>query len=495
MTKYCFWCLLSILRMPLGFLAVVSLRFSSLCPSEAPREPHQTRAQFLQGHSQQRSEGRRAAARRPALTPGSLLSGSSSAILGRRAGLAGAAGRARPTDAELRPGSARPIHGRVPHAAAPHMPSVVAGAGRESVAARLTGQGRARRGGRPASAGRCLSAAAVGGRADSGGGDAARPPCLSLPAAGPSSAPSLAFPPPSPRLAPAPVSAGAPGGEKGPGAASRCPWPPPAAPSPCSPARRGEPSPGGCFRGRRRDKRRPSAPASDGGCCPRRGGLRLGQRQPPTPPRLRAASPARDDFEAPGGLDPLQVGAAPAAGRVPRDGRSGTVARGRAGPVPPANSGPVPRRQVRGRSRGRTARSGRAAHLRRPRSLRGCRVPSVPRSGRGERRDRHGSARRAAAIGSVVAISYRSRRGRCPGAPCVSGSRAGREERYRRPHRPSAPVVAGVGDIARSWAGAAELGAGICAVKPRALFGLTALRLRCESWSLLKLSQKESCAP
>lgn len=230
MTKYRFWCLLSILWMPLGFLAVVSLRFSSLCPSEAPREPHQTRAQFLQGHSQQRSEGRRAAARRPALTPGSPLSGSSSAILGRRAGLAGAAGRARPTDAELRPGSARPIHGRVPHAAAPHMPSVVAGAGRESVAARLTGQGRARRGGRPASAGRCLSAAAVGGRADSGGGDAARPPCLSLPAAGPSSAPSLAFPPPPPASLRRPSQPALRAGRKGrepPPAAPGRPRPPP----------------------------------------------------------------------------------------------------------------------------------------------------------------------------------------------------------------------------------------------------------------------------
>ena len=157
----------------------------------------------------------------------------SSAILGRGAGLAGAAGTARPRGAKPRPGSARPINGRVPHAAAPYMPSVGAGAGRESVAARLTGQGRARRGGRPgsrrpASPGRCLSAAAAGGRADSGSGDAARPPCLclSLPAAGPSSAPSLAPPPFSPP-APAPVSAGAPGGEEGPGAASRCPRPPP----------------------------------------------------------------------------------------------------------------------------------------------------------------------------------------------------------------------------------------------------------------------------
>lgn len=281
----------------------------------------------------------------------------SSAILGRGAGLAGAAGTARPRGAKPRPGSARPINGRVPHAAAPYMPSVGAGAGRESVAARLTGQGRARRGGRPgsrrpASPGRCLSAAAAGGRADSGSGDAARPPCLclSLPAAGPSPAPSLAPPPP----LPPPCSGARLSRRSGRGgrAGSRLPLPP-AAPSPCSPARRGEPSPGGCFRGRRRDKRRPSAPASDGGCCPRRGGLRLGQRRPPTPPRLRAASPARDDFKAPGGLDPLQVGAAPAAGRVPRGSRFGAAARGRAGPVPPPNSGPVPRRQVRGRSRGR----------------------------------------------------------------------------------------------------------------------------------------------
>lgn len=171
----------------------------------------------------------------------------SSAILGRGAGLAGAAGTARPRGAKPRPGSARPINGRVPHAAAPYMPSVGAGAGRESVAARLTGQGRARRGGRPgsrrpASPGRCLSAAAAGGRADSGSGDAARPPCLclSLPAAGPSSAPSLAPLPPLLRRPSQPaLRAGRKGRE-----------PPPAAPGRPLPMQPGPPRgalPGGMF--------------------------------------------------------------------------------------------------------------------------------------------------------------------------------------------------------------------------------------------------------
>lgn len=170
-------------------------------------------------------------------------------------------------------------------------------------ALRLPGQGRSRRGGRPRSP-PCPGAASARRRRQRGaGGQRGRgaaspfpsPSPFSLPAAGPPSAPSFApRPAAAPHAArPAAAAAAAAGGAAAAGS-------PP----------RGEVSAAAAG----------ITGAPDGGCCPRRGGgIRLGQQQPPRPlpsslslslsftPRLRAPPPWRDEFEAPGGLDPLQV--------------------------------------------------------------------------------------------------------------------------------------------------------------------------------------------
>lgn len=96
--------------------------------------------------------------------------------------------------------------------------------------------------------------------------------------------------------------------------------------------------------------------------------------------------------------------------------------RARGPPAPPGAGGrslPLPLGAAESGAGGRAAR-GRGRRFLAERSGRGqwCR--------HGEERDRHGSARRTAAIGSAVAISYGSRRAAAAARepPCVSGRRA-----------------------------------------------------------------------
>lgn len=272
-------------------------------------------------------------------------------------GRAVAVARTRRTEPNLAgPSPARPRR--------PHMPSGRAGAGRESVAARLTGQGRARRGGRLGSARRGpprpgdASARRRRRQRQQGGGRVAAAGTRRCCPAFPCPPPALPPPPPAPppplprsgaRLS-RPLRAGRKGWEPPPAAPGR---PPPHAARPAA----GSPPRGDVSAAAAGITGAPSAPAPDGGCCPRRGGFRLGQQRPRPPPRLRAASPGRDDFKAPGGLDPLQVGRwAERCGRGRRD-------RGR-----PGDGAAAPRR-ARGLAAGARAS---AAGLGRPDPARGA---------------------------------------------------------------------------------------------------------------------------
>lgn len=161
-------------------------------------------------------------------------------------GRAVAVARARRTEPNLAgPSPARPRR--------PHMPSGRAGAGRESVAARLTGQGRARRGGRLGSARRGpprpgdASARRRRRQRQQGGGRVAavgtRRCCPAFPCPPPALPPPPPAPPP-PSPAPVPDSAGRSG--QGGRAGSRLPLPP-AAPLPMQPGPPLEALPGGMF--------------------------------------------------------------------------------------------------------------------------------------------------------------------------------------------------------------------------------------------------------